>query len=116
MENVSFNPQDEYFAKLDMQKAKDVLEKVLQDCQERSRECYRSLFTAYCIDKSMIIDELIPLLDNKILETYQRDGKKPNKYEIYLKYHPEAQKASAEAIASKMTKEFLAKLQVALEK
>jgi hypothetical protein len=115
MENVSFNPQDEYFAKLDMQKAKDVLEKVLQDCQDRSRECYRSLFTAYCIEKSMIIDDIIPLLDNEILEAYQKNEKAPNNYEIYLKYHPEVKKDGAGVRASKMLKDFLLKLQTALE-
>jgi hypothetical protein len=116
MESVSLNPQDKYNAKLDMQNAKDVFEKVLQDCQDRTRECYRSLFTAYCIDRSVDFGGLVPLLDNEILEAYQRDGNKPNQYEIYLKYHPEAQKTSAEAIASKMTKDFLIKLQVALKK
>jgi hypothetical protein len=114
MESVSTDPQDEFIAKLDMQDLKNALELVLQKVQDRSRECYRSLFTAYCIDKLVNFEVLAPLLDRKILEIRRKDGEKPAQYEIYMKYHPEVEKKSAEASASKMTKDFLEKLNTAL--
>jgi hypothetical protein len=110
---VSTNTQDELLSKLDIQDLKDALEKVLQNCQDRTRECYRSLFTAYCINNSKDFEVLAPLLDREILE-HQNDGKKPKQYEIYMRHHPEAEKKSAEAIAAKMTKDFLEKLKTAL--
>jgi hypothetical protein len=112
--SASADPQDELLAKLDMQELKDTLELVLQKVQERSRECYRSLFTAYCIDKLVDFEVLSPLLDTKILETHQRGGEKPKQHEIYMKYHPETKKTSAEARASQMSKDFIEKLNDAL--
>jgi hypothetical protein len=116
MESASINPQDEYFTKLDMQNIKNVLGIIFKNTQERSRECYRSLFTAYCIEKGINFAPFFSVLDNEILDTFKRDKKKPNQYEIYQKHHPESPKATAEAIASKMTKDFLIKLQVSLLK
>jgi hypothetical protein len=115
MESVSNDPQAEYLTRLDMQNFKDALKLVLQNTQERSRECYRSLLTAYCIEKSMIFDDIIPLLDNGILETYQKNGKAPNNYEIYLKYHPEVKKEGAGVRASQLLKGFLKNLETYLK-
>ena len=114
MENESTDPQEEFFTKLGLMEIRNVLEKILQGTQDRTRECYRSLFTAYCINKSMLIEDLIPLLDNEILEAYRNDGEKPKQREIYLKYHPEVQKESAGVRASDMTKDFLRKIHTAL--
>jgi hypothetical protein len=114
MGNVSTDPQDEFLAKLDMQELKKALELTLQKVQERTRECYRSLFTAYCIDKFVDFEVLVPLLDNKILEESRKNGEKPKQHEIYMKYHPEAKKGSAEARASQMSKDFIEKLKNAL--
>ena len=114
MENASISPEDEFFVKFDV--PDDVLDiinalkLVLQNTQERSRECYRALFTVYCIEKSIDFEGLNQLLDNEILDAYRKDGKKPKQHEIYMKYHPEAKKASADSIASKMVKDFLGKL------
>ena len=113
--DTSASPQDEYFAKLGVLEIKAALELVLQNTQERSRECYRALFTAYCIDRSIDFEGLAPLLDCEILETYRKDGKKPRQHEIYLKYHPEVKRTSAEAMASKMINDFLKKLYSSLK-
>jgi hypothetical protein len=115
MRSASINPIDEYLLKLDMESLKNALEFVLKDRQERSRECYRSLFTAYCIDRSKNFESLVPVLDNEILEAHRKEGKKPKQYEIYLKYHPEAKKDSAEARSSQMLKVFLNKLEKCLK-
>ena len=115
MENPSIDPQDEYFAKLGVLEIREALELVLQNTQEKTRECYRALFTAYCIDRSIDFEGLAPLLDSETLETYLKDGKKPKQHEIYLKYHPEAKKTSADAISSKMNKDFFQKLYLILK-
>jgi len=112
-ENDSHNPQDEYFTKLRGKGTSEIIENVLQGMQERSRECYRSLFTLFCINKSLLTEYLIPFLDNKILETYQENGKKPEQQEIYLKYHPRVQKGSAAARSAQMLKDFLDRLEIA---
>jgi len=113
--NVVINPEEEYFTNLETPKIKNALEQLFQDTQERTRECYRSLFTAYCIGKSINVEALIPLLDNEILEAYRKNGKKPKQHQIYLKYHPEIKKDSASVRASDMTKDFLRKLRSILK-
>ena len=113
-EKASVDPHEEYLKKLGIQDIKGALERVLQNTHEKTRECYRALFTAYCIDKSIDFDGLTPFLDREILEAHLKDGKKPRRYEIYLKYHPEAKKTSAGAIASKMNKDFLKRLYAVL--
>ena len=110
------DPQDEYFAKLDTMKLRESLEYVFQNTQDRTRNCYRSLFTAYCIDKSIDFEELTPLLDREILEIHRKNGKKLKQREIYLKYHPEVKEESASVRASEMTKDFFKKLSTALDK
>jgi hypothetical protein len=112
--SASTDPQDELLAKLDMQDLKNALELVLQKVQKKTRECYRSLFTAYCIDKLVNFEVLAPLLDRKILETHRKGEKKPTQHEIYIKYHPGTKKTSAEARASQMSTDFLEKLNTAL--
>ena len=109
------NPQDDYFSKLDNSKMKNAIELVLVNSQDRTRECYRSLFTAYCIDKSIIIEEIIPLLDREILKAYQKDGEKPIIYKIYQKYHPDVKKDSASVRASDMLKKLLENMNEALK-
>ena len=103
-------PHVDYFSKLDSLKIKNAIEAVLEKAQDRTRECYRSLFTAYCIDKSIDFDGLASLLDREILEAHLNNGESPKQREIYLKYHPAVKEESASVRASEMTKDFLAKL------
>jgi predicted Holliday junction resolvase-like endonuclease len=112
--NISIDPQIEYEVKHDTQIFYNAVEAILQDAQDRSRECYRSLFTGYCIGKYKDFEFLSPLLDNELLEAFQSDGKKPKQYEIYLKYH-HVEKGSAEARASQMLKDFLKTLKTYLK-
>jgi hypothetical protein len=108
----------EYFAKFDIEGTagtiRDAAESILRKAQKRTMPVYRALFTAYCINNVKNYEALRPVLDSEILEAYK--NKKPVLYEIYLKYHPEVKKESAEARASQMCKEFLdnlyAKMQV----
>ena len=111
--SIFIDPQDEYIEKLDLYKFRDSLEQFFQNTQERTRDCYRAIFTVYCIDKSIDFKGLAPLLDSEILEAYRKDGKKPKQHEIYLKYHPEAKKESAGVRSSEMLKKLFNDLRIA---
>jgi len=103
----SENPLDEFIKKADMEAVREAVTSLLDKKQERSRDCYKALFTLHCIENYKDFETLYPVLDSVILETWQKDGKNPKQYEIYQKYHPNAQKASADAMASKNLSEFL---------
>ena len=103
-ENDLFDSKDEYFSKPDMADIINAFMLVFNNMQDRSRDCYRALFTAYCIKKSIDFEGLSILLDNEILEAHQKDGKVPRQHEIYLKYHPDVKKDSAGVRATEMLK------------
>ena len=84
---------------------------VLDKKQHRSRGCYHALFTLSQIKN----ETLYPVLDQNIIETYKKSGIKPKQYEIYQKYHPGTTKESAEAIASKLLKDFTKDLETYLK-
>ena len=107
------NPENMFFSKLgktaDIRKA---VESVLQSKQERTRECYRALFTAYCIDNSIDFEGAALVLNTEILENHLKNGIRPDQYEVYKMYHPEVKKESAEVRASEMLKTFLNDLKI----
>jgi len=113
-ENSSNNPLDEYIFNERKEEIIDAVQFLLDEKQERSMPCYKSLFTLYCINRLKDFDFLLPVLDQKILKAWQKDEKKPTQYEIYQEYHPKATKNGAEAIASKMMHEFLDNLKAHL--
>ena len=104
---VSDDPVDEYIKKTDMDMVRETVKSLLEKKQPRSRDCYKALFTLYCIENYKDFVRLYPVLDNKILEEWHKTDKKYKQYEIYQKYHPNAQKSSADAMASKNLTEFL---------
>jgi hypothetical protein len=114
--SLSYDPLVEYINKTDKKSALEAVKSLLEKKQERSRDCYRALFTLHCIENYKDFEELYPVLDKNILETCQKDGKSPNQYEIYQIYHPNAQKYSAEAMASKNLHEFLNDIETYLKK
>ena len=101
------DPADEYIKKTDMETVRETVKSLIEKKQERSRDCYKALFTLYCIDNYKDFEMLYPVLDSQILETWKNNGDKPKQYEIYQQYHPNAQKPSAEAMASQNLREFL---------
>jgi len=113
--NAVDNPLDEYIKKTDMENVREAVESELDKIQERARDCYRALFTLYCIENYRDFEELYPVLDKSVIETC-KNGKNPNQYEIYQKYHPKAKKSGAEAMASKNLKEFLNNIETRLNK
>jgi len=112
----SENPLDEYLLKTDMENAREVIKSLLDKKQDRSRDCFRALFTLYCIENYKNFETLYPVLDSLILEAWRKNDIKPKQYEIYQKYHPKAQKSGAEATASKNLSEFLNDIETRLKK
>ena len=86
---------------------------ILEKKQLRTRDCYKALFTLYCIDNHSDIVELEGLssvLDTELLIEYCKSNKKPTQREIYQKYHSDIKDKSAEARASELLGIFLADL------
>jgi len=50
---------------------------------------------------------LYPILDQKIIDSFHKDGKKPKQYEIYMKYHEGIDKKSAEPQAATNLRDFI---------
>jgi len=111
----SIDPLDEYINKTDIKAFLEAVKSVLEKKQERAIGCYRELFTLHCIENYKNFERLYPVFDNQVLKDCQKDGKKPNQYEIYQKYHPKAQKSSAEVMASTNLREFLNEIKTYLK-
>jgi len=113
------NPESTFFSKISIQENAaiicEVVESVLLSKQDRTRECYRALFTAYCINKSIDFEGFASVLNAEILEKYLKDGKKPEQYEVYKMYRPKVSKESAGVRASDMLKILLNDLKKALK-
>ena len=107
----SNNPLDEYIYNESKREILEAVQFLLDKKQERSKPCYKSLFTLHCIIKLKDFEFLYPVLDGEILKNWQKDGERPRQYEIYQKHHPNASKNGAEAIAAKMLREFLSNLE-----
>ena len=113
---ISNNPLDEYIRKTDKEIVREAIKTVIGKKQERSRDCYRALFTLHCIESYKDFEKLYPVLDSQILKAWLKEGEKPKQFEIYQKYHPKVQKTSAEAMASKNLIEFLIDIEALLER
>jgi len=112
----SYNePESMFFSKINTPDFRKAVETVLQSKQERTRECYRALFTAYCIDNSIDFEGAASVLNAEIFEKYLKDGKKLDQYEVYKMYHPEVKKDGAGVRASEMLKTFLNDLKTAIK-
>ncbi|WP_461248018.1 hypothetical protein [Treponema sp. R6D11] len=115
MENKILNPLDEYLIKIDRKHILETVEYLLKKKQERARGCYKALFTLHCIENYKDFEGLYPVLDSQVLETWQKEGKEPNQYEIYQKYHHKVKQKSAEAQASKNLGKFLDDIRIHLK-
>ena len=113
--NTSDNPLDIIISKSNMEIILKAVTFLLANKQERSRECYRALFTLYCIENIKDLEDLLPVLDKGVLESCKNNKKSVAQYEIYQKYHPQAKKASAEAMASKYLKDLINEIRMYLE-
>ena len=113
--DLNNDPESSFFSKINTPDFCKAVESVLQSKQERTRECYRALFTAYCINNSIEFEGAASVLNAEILEKYLKDGKRHDQYEVYKMYHPEVKKESAEVRASEMLKTFLNDLQAAMK-
>ena len=116
MENNIINPLDEYLIKIDRKNIIEAIEYLLNKKQKRARGCYRALFTLYCIENYKNYEGFNLVLDSQIIEAWKKESKYPNQYEIYQKFHPNAKKKGAEAMASKNLSEFLNDIKTYLKK
>jgi hypothetical protein len=98
-------PDSVFFENIDVSIVKEAVISVLDKKQERARPCYKALFTLFCIKND--IKELYPILDQKIIDSFHKDGKKPKQYEIYMKYHEGIDKKSAEPQAATNLRDFI---------
>ena len=115
MDNSLNTPEEEYFNEYFNKYVRSnnakivckIIEAIITKKQKRSQPCYRALITLYCMKKIKDIEGLLPVLDRKVLNRFQRDKKLPNYYEIYLEYNPKTKKKGASASASANLKEFI---------
>jgi hypothetical protein len=114
IDTYSLGPLGEYISKINTENVLEAVTSVLAKKQEKTRPCIKALFTLYCIKHDL--KGLYPILDQEIIDSFHKHDKKPKQYEIYLKYHPETDKESAEAMASTNLREFLNDLETYLKK
>ena len=103
-ETLSDDPLDEYLSKYGLEKVRKAIMAVLSKRQKRAIACNKALFTLHCIKKHFL--GLYPVLDQDVIDSFHREEKKLTQYEIYQKYHPKADRNSADALASKLLREF----------
>jgi len=113
--DFKYDPESIFFSKFNAAIFRETVEEVLSSKQDRTREFYKALFTAYCINNSIDFEGFASILNVEILEKYLKTGKKPEQNEIYLMYHPDVKKESAGVRASEMLKTLLNDLETALE-
>jgi len=118
--DLNNDPERTFFSNFSVQEnaaiIREAVESVLLIRQDRTRECYRALFTALCIKEALdYLEELASVLDNKLLSAYRDNGAKPEQYEIYKMYHQDATKESAGVRASEMLKTLLNDLKIVLK-
>ena len=101
------NPLNGIISENNMEKIAEAVTVILNKKQKRSRDCYKALFTLYCLDNLKDYMKFSAILDQEILESWKKSNKIPKQYEIYQKFHPKATKPSAEAMASTNLREFV---------
>jgi len=103
------NPQDEAAADGTEEIIRNELETLLNTYKDEDKPFYRALLTARIItnnnDKKNY-KEILPFLDEEIIKDYEKNGKIPPKYEIYMRCYPNAKKESAQSAASPKAQEF----------
>ena len=112
--NLSITPHDELHFKNSAEIEREAVKTLLEKTQARARDCLKALFTRYCIKNGL--KHLFSVLDQEMIDNFNRGGKIPKQYEIYIQYHPETNKSSAEASASAVLKEFKTGLKAYLKK
>ena len=112
LDRIESTIEDECILNNDLKAIQAAIMSVLSKKQAKTRDCYKALFTLYCIKNNL--KGLYPFLDQEVIDDFYRNDKKQKQYEIYLKYHPDADKSSAEALASQLLKEFRRDLAVFL--
>ena len=111
---IAENPNVDYLINSNTAIICKAVKSVLEKKQDRSRDCYRALFTLHCIENKHT-EGLFSILDQDIINVFQKDDIKPKQYEIWQKYHPDTKKTSSEVQASKNLNDFLWDLETYLK-
>jgi len=98
--------QETYEKSFDAGFIKEAVKQVLTNSLKKTSEIYKSLFTVHCIKTEINLEEFADILDGNIINTYIKSAEIPHQYEIYLRYHPNVSKKSAEARSSEIWKNF----------
>jgi hypothetical protein len=109
------NPENEAMENIEAEIIKNALETVINEYHDKMEPFYRALFTMRCIKNNMNYERLRPILSADILEKFERDGKIPAQYEIYMIFHPKADKSTAETNASQMSKKLYTDIKKAIK-
>ncbi|MCL2277148.1 MAG: hypothetical protein FWC21_04560 [Treponema sp.] len=107
---VAEGPSIDYLINSNIDIIREAVKAALERKQDRSRDCYKALFTLHCIGKKHT-EGLFSILDHDIITGFQKDDKIPTQYEIWQKYHPDALKSSSEVQASINLNNFLRDLE-----
>ena len=104
---IAIDPLDECISNADAKTICNAVKYVLEQKQDRSRNCYKAIFTLFCVENIRDYSGLSEVLDEKIVEYLTHNTEKLNQYEIYLSFHPDnTTKASAQVRSSDMLKNF----------
>ena len=107
---VAEGPNIDYLINSNIEIIREAVKTALERKQDRSRDCYRALFTLHCIENKHT-EGLFSILDQDIINDFQINNRKPTQYEIWQKYHLTASKSSSEVQASKNLNDFLRDLE-----
>jgi len=89
----------------------NVMEDFLNKAQDRTKDCDRAICTLYCVKKIRNYQKIRSILDGVILKKWE-NGEQLTQADIFLEYHRDVDKKTAESGAS----ERLAKFKKSLEK
>jgi hypothetical protein len=108
-------PEKEAMENIEAEIIKNALETVINKYHDKMEPFYRALFTMRYIKNNMNYEKLRPILSADILEMFEKNGKIPAQYKIYMIYHPNAEKSTAETNASQMSKKLYADMKNAIK-
>jgi len=98
-ENEDFNNHEQNFinssdVKLVCENIKAILDKIKTT---KERECCRSLFTSYCMKEGWLCNELLSVLDKRVLNYLADKRKRPSYTKIYTEYYPDKEDSATRA-------------------
>jgi len=82
---------EKHIAKSGRKAFSDALKSTINSEKESKRRCCRALLTLFCYKKNILFEEIIPVLNDEVLELCKETEPKNITYkEIYMKYPPDS--------------------------